>query len=459
MENLLQIPFPPRQPLLGNYFQLARPDRIAQFERMANDFDGIYEIKLPRTRFYVVSSFQLVDELCDTKRFEKDLSPALAQSRRLVGDGLFTAYNDEPNWSRAHRILMPGFSMKAMKDYLPVMNQVTDQLLKKWREHGPLILDVAADTTRLTLETIAIAGFNYSFQSFSRDEIDPFVENVIRSLNASVRLAQRHPVMNFFSFRERRQLKKDIQYVEKLVDNIIEERKKDPELADKKDFLNFMLHKQDRDGSKLSMKNIRYQLITFLFAGHETTSGLLSFALYLLSLNPDVLQKVYEEVDQILVNGGDTAIGIAEISRLRYTAQVLKEALRLYPPAPGFFVTPIENTVIGDRYSLRKGDRCLILLSALHRDKKVWGADPERFVPERFSPENFAQIPTNAFRPFGNGPRICIGQNFAMVEATLVLARILKNFTIEDAGYRLHIAEGITIKPSNFKLKVMPRKA
>ena len=174
-----------------------------------------------------------------------------------------------------------------------------------------------------------------------------------------------------------------------MVDEIIAERRKAAEAASGKiDLLNAMLKGVDRtSGEQLDDVNIRYQIATFLIAGHETTSGLLSCSLYALLKNPDVLAKAYEEVDRVLGGDLEARPTYQQVTQLTYIQQILKEALRLWPPAPAYGVSPIKDERIGGKYDLKKGTFVSVLTLALHRDPKVWGPNPDAFNPENFSRE------------------------------------------------------------------------
>jgi len=170
-------------------------------------------------------------------------------------------------------------------------------------------------------------------------------------------------------------------------------------------------------GEQLDDVNIRYQINTFLIAGHETTSGLLSCTLYALLKHPDVLKKAYEEVDRVLGPDTDVRPTYQQVTQLTYITQILKEALRLWPPAAGLRIAPLQDETIGGQYKLRKNTFVTVLVMALHRDPSVWGPNPDAFDPENFSKEAEAKRPINAWKPFGNGQRACIGRGFAMHEA------------------------------------------
>src|SRR5215470_1804346 len=227
----------------------------------------------------------------------------------------------------------------------------------------------------------------------------------------------------------------------------------------KPDLLGYMLSGIDKQsGERLDDVNIRYQMNTFLIAGHETTSGMLSFAIYFLLNNPHVLQKAYAEVDRVLgrdINAKPTA---SQVNQLVYIGQVLKESLRLWPTAPAFGLYPYQNETIGGKYKLRKRTFITVLTAMLHRDKSVWGPQAEVFNPDNFAPERETEMPPHAFKPFGNGQRACIGRQFAMTEATLVLGLILQRFRLIDhTRYQLKIKESLTIKPEGLMMRVRLR--
>src|SRR5207237_9126315 len=181
-------------------------------------------------------------------------------------------------------------------------------------------------------------------------------------------------------------------------------------------------------------------------------------AIYALLKHPEVLKKAYDQVDRVLGADLDARPTYQQVTQLTYITQVLKEALRLWPPAPVDGLAPLKHEIIGGKYKLKKGTFVLVHLMGLHRDASVWGPNPDVFDPENFSPEAEAARPVNAWKPFGNGQRACIGRGFAMHEATLALGMILQRFTLIDVNrYQMVLKETLTIKPDGFKIKVRPR--
>ncbi len=454
------IPQPPTKPVVGNAFTLNADAPLQSLMEVARDQGPIFWLDIMGKPMVIVSGADLVKELCDESRFDKAVRGALRKVRAVGGDALFTGYTQEPNWSKAHNILLPTFSQQAMKDYFPMMLDVGDQLVKKWeRLNADDEIDVVHDMTAVALDTIGICGFDYRFNSFYRQDFHPFIDALSRTLETC--MMQRGLPFEHIALRNRLdQLKTDVDYMNNLVDEIIRERKRGGGDNAQKDLLNYMLAGVDKvTGESLSDENIRYQINTFLIAGHETTSGLMSFTLYFLLNNPDVLAKAYEEVDRVLGKDLSAAPTYAQVNQLEYVRAILLESLRLWPTAPAIGLYPYEDEVIGGQYKLKKNTFVTLLTLMLHRDPSVWGDNPEAFNPDNFSREAEAARPSWAYKPFGNGQRACIGRQFAMVEATLMMGLILQRFELIDhTNYTLKIKETMSIKPDGFNMKVKLRK-
>jgi cytochrome P450/NADPH-cytochrome P450 reductase len=458
---LAPIPHPPRQPFVGNMLSIDSKAPTQHLTKLAKEYGPIFWLDMMGKPLVIVSGADLVEELSDPARFDKAVRGALRRIRSLAGDGLFTADTKEPNWSRAHNILLTPFSNRAMQSYHPMMVDIAEQLIKKWeRLNADDEIDVVHDMTALTLDTIGLCGFDYRFNSFYRRDYHPYVEALVRSLE-TVMLTRGLPFEGLF-MRERRQtLEADIAFMNKMVDEIVAERRRQAEAAAQKiDLLNAMLKGVDRaSGEQLDDINIRYQITTFLIAGHETTSGLLSCAIYALLKNPDVMEKAYAEVDRVLGGDVEARPTYQQVTQLTYIGQILKESLRLWPPAPAYSVSPLKDERIGGKYDLKKRQFISILTPALHRDPNVWGPNPERFDPENFSREAEAKRPLHAWKPFGNGPRACIGRGFAMHEAALALGMILRRFRLIDhTRYQMALKETLTVKPDGFRIKARLRE-
>ncbi|GAB2656003.1 bifunctional P-450/NADPH--P450 reductase [Saccharopolyspora gloriosae] len=458
-QELVAIPQPKPKPIVGNLPELDADKGVFRFVELAEQYGPIFRLQLLNRKLVVVQSQELVDELCDEERFDKELNAPLRNVRDFAGDGLFTAWTDEPNWQAAHRILMPAFGPASLRDMFDGMADIAEQLLLMWERRGPEHrIDVADDTTRLTLDTIALCSFSHRFNSFYAERMNPFVESMVRALVESGARAGRLPGQELLMRGTRKQYAADKELMHRVADQLIADRREHPLPEGRHDILDTMLTATDpKTGARLPDENVRYQLVTFLIAGHETTSGLLTFTLHELLRNPDVLAKAQAEVDRVL---GTEAPRFEHLSGLGYLDQIFKESLRLWPTAPAFAVTPrADGTVLGGRYELDRDDTLLVVAPGLHRDPAVWGADAETFDPERFSFERAEMLPPNAWKPFGNGQRSCIGRGFALQEATLFLAMLLQRFDISaaDPDYQLKIKQTLTIKPEGLYLHARRR--
>ncbi len=461
MFDHLPIPGPAPKPLIGNARDIDTTRTLESVIELARRFGPIFRLKVPGSADrIIVSGPDLVAEVCDPERFDKLVTGGLSEVRRdPESAGLFTAETSNPLWRRAHNILMPSFSRQGLSDYHPMMVDVAQQMVDKWSRLNPgETIDVSDDMTRLTLDTIALCGFSYRFNSFYREDEHPFVAAMVRTLGEAQARSRQLPIAKRLRLRGARRMVADTAYMESVVDEIIAARREDRD-SEHQDLLDAMLNGVDRQsGERLPDVNIRAQCITFLIAGHETTSGLLTFAIHFLLKHPEVAARAQREVDEVLGTDPGVEPTASQVRKLTYVAQILDETLRLWPTAPGFTRYPLQDTMLGGRYPLPQGSSVIVLTPMLHRDRSVWGEDAEQFNPDHFAPERRQEIPPHAFYPFGAGERACIGRQFAMQEATLVLAMILQRFElVGPTDYQLKIAETLTIKPTGLKLRVRPR--
>jgi cytochrome P450 len=454
------LPHPPRRlPVLGDVMGINLSTPVQSALRMMRDLGPISVRKVLGTEIVTVGGADLAGELADEARFCKFVGLHLPPLRRIVGDALFTAENNEPNWQLAHDILAPAFTREAMSGYHPIMLEVARELLSRWdaaADRGELV-DVSADMTRLTMETIGRAGFGYRFASFESDRPHPFVNAMTRALRHSriSAIIPWGPARRVLGSSEA-QYRADVATMERVVDDVIQARSGDP-AYDASDLLGLMLRTAHPEtGRRLDPVNIRQQVITFIIAGHETTSGALSFALYFLTRDPRTLAQAQAEVDALWGEADNPEPSFGDVAKLRYVRAALDEALRLWPTAPAYLRAARADTMVGGQYRMNQGDWAMVFLPLLHRDPKVW-PDPERFDPDRFAPGRARNRPPHAYKPFGTGKRACIGRHFALHEAVLALALMLHRYDLSATdGYQLRIAESLTLKPQGFEL--LPRK-
>ncbi|AVH55023.1 MULTISPECIES: cytochrome P450 [Streptomyces] len=456
--ELHRIPHPPRRvPLIGDVLGAGVRSPLQDSMRFGRRLGPIFRRKAFGKEIVFVWGADLAAELADESRFAKHVGLGVANLRPVAGDGLFTAYNHEPNWQLAHDVLAPGFSREAMEGYHPMMLAVAERLTDRWdREQAAgRAVDVPGDMTKLTLETIARTGFGHDFGSFERSRPHPFVNAMVGTLTYAQRLnAVPGPLAPLLLRGAIRRNEADIAYLHRTVDAVVAARRSADGEGDLLDRMLKTAHPET--GERLAPENIRRQVITFLVAGHETTSGALSFALHYLSRHPDVAARARAEVDRVW---GDTdRPGYDQVARLRYLRRVLDESLRLWPTAPAFAREARQDTVLGGVHPMRQGAWTLVLTAMLHRDPQAWGADAERFDPDRFDAKAVRARPAHTFKPFGTGARACIGRQFALHEATLVLGLLLRRYELlADPDYRLRVAERLTLMPEGLRLRLERR--
>jgi cytochrome P450 len=399
----------------------------------------------------------LIEEVTDEIRWEKHVGPSLRRLRSLLGDGLFTAYNDELIWRKAHNILMPSFSKTAMQRYHDKMATTVAELFNAWDRKIAVrgMIAVPAEANRLTIEMIARVGMGYSFNDLSnpRERENPFVTMLLRELS----YADRHTAE--ISQARKSQHHSDKAEMRRRVAKIIEDRRRNSTPGSGDDLLDVILHSTDPDtGEQLDNDNVINQILTFLVAGSETSANTIAFALHFLSTNPDVAVRARAEIDERWPVNAFPNIDFDDVDDLKYLRCVVDETLRLWPAAPGFFRQARQDTTIGNgKYCFHAGDWVFVHLIAAHRCD-AWGPDATEFNPDRFLPENLRKLPPHTYKPFGAGARACLGRRFAIHEILLTVAAVLQRYDLEPRpGYCLSASEAMTLKPVDLQLRLHRR--
>ncbi|KAJ1303518.1 hypothetical protein OPQ81_011703 [Rhizoctonia solani] len=452
------IPRPPGLPIIGNLTSIEADVPTNSLILLAKQYGEIYRLRVFKDNFVCINSVALAQEVLDEKRFHKVIDDVLEDIRKLGGDGLFTAYHNEPTWAVAHRILMPAFGPLSIKSMFDDMVDMASQLVLKWERFGPRHeIDPTEDFSKLAFDTIALCTFNYRLNSFYSEGEPPFVKAMMDFLLECNMRSRRPAFMKKLPLKNNAKLKADIEVMNKLASQIVQERKRNP--IEKNDLLNAMLNGRDpQTGQGLTDQNIQYQMLTFLVAGHETTSGMLSFAMMHILRHPKVYAKIREEVDKVI---GKERIKFEHLSKLTYINAVLRESLRLTPSIGEFIVACDEDQVIGNgKYLIKKGAVVVVMVHTIGRDPAVWGDDAEEFKPERMLDGKFEALPPKAWVPFGSGARACIGRPFSWQEALIALATIFQKFDFVpvDPAYTLQMKQTITLKPKGFRFRATPRK-
>ncbi|ELR05538.1 hypothetical protein VC83_09239 [Pseudogymnoascus destructans] len=456
------IPGPPPLPIVGNAHNLDLVNSFTTFRNLADTYGPIFKLTIGGFEKIFITTHALMDEVCDEKRFTKLVSGSLAQIRNGVKDGLFTAHPGEHNWEIAHRVLLPAFGPISIRSMYDEMHDIASQLVIKWARFGSNEkIHVTDDFTKLTLDSIALCAMGTRFNSFYHEEMHPFVNAMVGFLAESGARANRPAVMQYFMRSAQQKYDADIALLKKVAGEVVAERRAHP--SDKKDLLNAMLKGKDvKTGEEMTEESILNNMITFLIAGHETTSGLLSFLFYNLIKHPSAYQAAQRQVDEVVGRG---PITVDHMSKFPYIEACMRETLRLTPSAIAYQMQArpesTEDPIClgGGKYEIKKGQGIICVIPQVQRDPAVYGDDADFFKPERMLGDAFAKLPRNAWKPFGNGVRGCIGRPFAWQETILTTVMLLQhfNFRFDDASYQLQIKQTLTIKPKDFFMRATLR--
>ncbi|KAK0654544.1 putative bifunctional cytochrome P450 E-class, group I:NADPH-P450 reductase [Cercophora samala] len=453
------LPGPRAYPIVGNVLQIDTSSTLKSLDKFTDQYGEVYRLVLPWGTTAIVTTAALVHEVSDETRFKKPIIADLEQLRNGVPAGMFTTPTEEPVWGIAHRVLTPAFGPVPIQEMFPEMHELAAQLVMKWARHGPeQSIAVSEDFTRLALDTIALCSMDFRFNSYYHDELHPFITAMANFLTESGNRSLKGNFLSSLLFWSQNKYFADIKTLRGIAQSVLDARRASPK--GRKDLLSAMLDGVDRKtGEKLDDGAIIDNLITFLIAGHETTSGMLSFAFVMLLKNPETLKKARQEVDEVIGRG---PITVEHMKKLPYITAILRETLRLCPTIPSYGVQALEDTVIGGKWAISKGQVVLLYLARSHRDKAVYGETADEFIPDRMLDENFDRLSKEHpgfWKPFGNGQRGCIGRAFAWQEAMVIMAMLLQNFDFEmtDPSYQLKIKETLTTKPEGFEMKAKLR--
>jgi cytochrome P450 len=340
----------------------------------------------------------------------------------LVGKGLLTSEGDF--WRRQRRLSQPAFHRQYLAGLGATMVSATEDMAERWhiRAKGGQPFDIALEMMRLTLRIASLTLFSTDISS-ETETVGPALrtafEHVGFLLVHPFALSLNLPTARNLRFRQAKRV------LDRVVYKIIDQRRRSGK--DAGDLLSMLLLARDEEtGGGMNDEQLRDEVLTLFIAGHETTAVALSWTFYLLALNPDADHKLRAELDRVLCGRSPS---VDDLPNLRYTRMVLEESMRLYPPAWALPRQAIEDDVLGG-YHIPAGSMVDISQYVTHRRPDLW-EDPEKFDPERFTPEQSANRPRFAYYPFGGGARTCIGNNFAMMEAQLILATIAQRFRFQ----------------------------
>jgi cytochrome P450 len=414
-----RLPSPPgprgRWPV-GSLPEFGR-DLLGFLTGCARDYGDVVHFRLGRRPAYLLNRPELIEQVLVDKQgtFIKH-SFFWRHARRLFGAGLLTS--EGAQWRRQHRLIAPAFQPERLEDYIPVVVDRTEAMLVGWRSGDRR--DLLREMGRLTLGIVARVLFDLELA----DDVDRLGRAVDRGIEALARRFQSLIVFpEWLPTAANRAFLSSIREFDALVAAMIESRRQGNSAAD--DLLSRMMRARDDEDRPMSDRQLRDEAVTLLLAGHETTAVALAWTCWLLARHPEAAAKVALEAAEILE---DRSAGTADLPRLRFCATAITEAMRLYPPAYVIGRETVRACEIGG-FAIPAGATLFMSPWVTHRDPRFY-EQPDAFIPERWEAGRCERLPRFAYFPFGGGPRICIGSRFAMMEATLVLATMLRRFRL-----------------------------
>ena len=419
------------------------------FVELARDYGPVARIRFtPRRALYLCSSPQAAHYVLQTnhKNYRKAFTYGFLEP--VVGKGLLTSHGEL--WMKQRRLVAPIFHRQRIADYGATMAETTEELLDEWRALGTgTVVDVSSAMSQVTLSIAGKLLFNRDIGRDARWIGDALVL-LFRDVNQ--RIVRPLSIPRGVPTPHNRRVQQAIERLEELVYGLIEERRGQEESF--QDLLSmFMQARDDESGETMSDQQVRDELMTFIIAGHDTTSNLLTWAFYLLSKHPEARRRLQKEVDQV-VSG--TVPTLEETKELTFLEQVIDETFRLYPPAWTVEREPIEDDQICG-FHVPAGSVVSIGPYFVHHNPEIWpnpeGFDPHRFGPDKERPHRYAHF------PFGGGPRKCVGADFAILEAKLLLAAITKSFELDLlTGHPVEEEGTVTLYPAHgMQMMLSPR--
>ena len=439
-------PGPEGRFLTGNLLDYTR-DHLGFLTRCARRYGDVVGLRFVNVPVYLLNHPDHVEYVLvrNNRNFVKSRGERI--SLGFLGNGLLTS--EGSFWRRQRRLAQPAFHQDRIAAYGEVMVERAGRMVVGWRDGE--VRDAHDDMGRLTLEIVARTLFGVPLGSTEFEEVGDALATISRRFTGRggvfFQVPEKIPTPGNLRFR------RAIRRLDALIYGIIHDRRASSE--DAGDLLSMLLAVRDEEtGEGMTDRQLRDEAMTVFLAGHETTANTLSWTLYLLSGDPEVESRLQEELCEVLAGRPPT---IDDLPRLRYTDMVVKESMRLYPPAWAFGREALADCEIGGYY-VPAGTQLIVSQWVMHRDPRYY-EEPGKFRPERWGDGSTESLPKYAYFPFGGGPRLCIGQSFAKMEAVLLLATIAQQFRLRSApGERIAPQPSITLRPRNGMRMVLEKR-
>ncbi len=428
MSNTIPV-FKGKNPLLPGAEFLRNPFEFTVNQSLSmGDF---YMMPFLLRKIFVITNHEAVAHVLQKNQKNYRKSPAYRQLRLAIGTGLVTSEGEY--WRRQRRLAQPAFYKTQLEDLFRGMTVVAGKYIAELKEKSdsgqPLDIskEMMSATARIVLKTLFSTEDTADINEMYRVMMDAQDYLVFRTVKPYL-------IPLTYINGQHRKFKKDIAWFDDYIYKLINERRKDPNPPN--DLLTMLLSAKDEEtGEVMNDKALRDEAVTLFAAGHETSATSLTWTLWLLTQHPEVVRQLRSEIDAEL---GDRMPSFEDLRKLTYTMQVIQESMRLYPPGFAIGRQPLEeDEILGVK--IPTNAIMFISIAAMHRDPRYWER-PTEFYPAHFNPELEKERPRLAYMPFGAGPRMCIGNHFALMEMQLLLALLMRNFDFE-------VVEGQTIEP------------
>jgi cytochrome P450 len=446
-----RAPGPKGIPFFGSVFPAWR-DPLSLFLDARATYGDVVRFKFGPFQYYVVNDPDVIRHVLvdNAKAYTK--SRNYMGLKRVLGEGLLTSEGD--HWRRQRKLAQPAFHRERLAGFADQMARATRDMLRRWASEGDASsFCVHREMMRLTFRVVGLTLFS--------SDVDGDAKEVGDAMDVAMHWANDHaealvPIPPSIPTPANVRFKRAMRTLDDVVYRLIAERRAAGEATGDfgADLLGMLMAARDEgdegagaDAQRgMSDRQLRDEVITMVLAGHETTANLLTWAFHLLSKHPDVERRVRDEARRVLPDGRDPAL--EDVRALEYTRRVLEETLRLYPPAWAFERQATCRDELGG-YGIEPGSIVGFCPYVLHRHPRYWD-NPEGFDPDRFLPERAEGRPRWAYLPFGGGPRLCIGNHFAMMEAQIILAMIVRDYRVElDPSHPVVVDPVITLRPKH----------
>jgi cytochrome P450 len=421
--------------LRGNLAEFQR-DQLEFLTESARTYGDMVSIRLGPRRLILVNRPEFIEQVLVTHNASFRKHFALRLNPLVFGNGLLTSEGDF--WLRQRRLIQPTFARARLASYAPAMVEETTRLLDSWVPGTSR--EISNEMMRLTLAITARTLFGADVDSQAAA-----IGEALRLLqeNFLVRLRSLAPLPFWVPTPQNLRIRRTVRRLDDILFGFIHQRRQNQKAETSNDLLSLLLSVRDEDGSQMSDRQVRDEAMTLFLAGHETTALALSWTWYLLSQHPEAEEQLVAEVRAVV---GERLPTAQDVPRLVFMDQVLQESMRLFPPVYIIGREASERCTIGG-FDVARGTTMLMSQWIMHRDPRFFEA-PTEFRPSRWTPEFDRQLPGFAYFPFGGGPRLCIGNTFALLEMALILATMAQRFRFTlQPGHQVRPWPSFTLRP------------